>query len=86
MDKSAQSGANPIVKTETGLSEEDERVRDYQNNPNIPADAKSIALLLRSSGITNYDPKIINQLLDFMHRMSSPYATLSLPIQCYNTV
>lgn len=68
MDKSPQSGVAPIVKTETALTEDDERLKDYQGNPNIPGDAKSIALLLRSSGITNYDPKIINQLLDFMHR------------------
>jgi hypothetical protein len=70
MDKASSSSSASSVKTESGLSQEDERIREFQNNPNVPADAKVMALLLRSSGVTDYDPKIINQLLDFMHRAS----------------
>jgi hypothetical protein len=76
MDKSGVPSSAPIVKSESGLSQEDERIREFQNNPNVPADAKVMALLLRSSGVTDYDPKIINQLLDFMHRTSSRNSAL----------
>lgn len=69
MDKRGSGGVPASVKQETPITEADERLREYQNNPDVPAEAKAMAVLLRSSGVTDYDPKIINQLLDFMHRM-----------------
>eukprot|EP01095_Lingulamoeba_sp_RSL-Kostka_P010469 TRINITY_DN376_c0_g1_i1.p1 TRINITY_DN376_c0_g1~~TRINITY_DN376_c0_g1_i1.p1 ORF type:complete len:146 (+),score=35.49 TRINITY_DN376_c0_g1_i1:213-650(+) len=34
----------------------------------VPQDAKTIALILKSMGIEEYEPRVINQLLDFMHK------------------
>lgn len=68
MDKSGHLAASGVIKPETSSTIDDEKLREYQANPNVPADAKALATLLRSSGVTDYDPKIINQLLDFMHR------------------
>lgn len=69
MDRSGHLAASGAVKPDSAAIIDDERLREYQNNPNVPADAKALAVLLRSSGVTDYDPKVINLLLDFMHRM-----------------
>ena len=68
--------------SENGI--DDERFREYQNNPNIPADAKALASLLCSTGVTDYDPKVINQLLDFMHRTFLLLWALFIFIELYN--
>jgi transcription initiation factor TFIID subunit 9B len=39
-----------------------------QNNPDVPRDAKLIAHILESMGVEEYEPRVINQLLEFMHR------------------
>lgn len=68
MDKFTPIGSSTTIKPELGQAEDDERFREFHNDPNVPQDAKVIAGLLRSSGIPDYDPKVINQILDFMHR------------------
>lgn len=50
------------------LTEEDERGRLFLGG-DVPKDAKVMALLLKSINITDYEPKVINQLMEFMHRM-----------------
>jgi hypothetical protein len=37
-------------------------------SPNYPKDAKILALILKSMGIEDFEPRVIVQLLDFMHR------------------
>ena len=34
----------------------------------LPKDAKVIIELLRSMGVENYEPRVVNQLLEFMYR------------------
>lgn len=38
-----------------------------------PRDALVMDQLLRSMGVTRYEPKVINQLLEFMHRKGKPH-------------
>jgi len=40
-------------------------------NPNLPRDAKVVALILSSMGISEYEPKVLNQLLELMHRYTT---------------
>ncbi|KAG4074214.1 hypothetical protein HA402_015517 [Bradysia odoriphaga] len=47
-----------------------ERDRSKQSNPNkhIPKDAQVIMSILKELGITDYEPRVINQLLEFTYR------------------
>lgn len=49
-----------------------ERERSKQTNPNkhIPKDAQVIMSILKELGITDYEPRVINQLLEFTYRKS----------------
>ncbi len=38
----------------------------------LPRIARSIANVLKGMGVTEYDPAIIPQLIEFSHRMSQP--------------
>lgn len=58
---------NTAQEGRTNLSEEDERERLFLSS-DVPKDAKVISLLLKSINITDYEPKVINQLMEFMHR------------------
>eukprot|EP01102_Stenamoeba_stenopodia_P005848 TRINITY_DN16561_c0_g1_i1.p1 TRINITY_DN16561_c0_g1~~TRINITY_DN16561_c0_g1_i1.p1 ORF type:complete len:200 (+),score=59.21 TRINITY_DN16561_c0_g1_i1:153-752(+) len=40
-------------------------------SPNLPRDAKIVALILSSMGISDYEPKVLNQLLELMHRYTT---------------
>jgi hypothetical protein len=40
------------------------------NNNEVPLDAKIMALIVKSMGVEDYEPRVINLLLEFMHRMS----------------
>eukprot|EP01104_Vermistella_antarctica_P001310 TRINITY_DN11366_c0_g1_i1.p1 TRINITY_DN11366_c0_g1~~TRINITY_DN11366_c0_g1_i1.p1 ORF type:complete len:172 (+),score=41.79 TRINITY_DN11366_c0_g1_i1:112-627(+) len=40
-------------------------------NFDVPRDAKTIALILASMGVEEYEPRVVNQLLEFMYRYSS---------------
>lgn len=37
-------------------------------SPDVPQDAKLIVLILKSMGVTQYDPAVVVQLLEFTHR------------------
>lgn len=37
----------------------------------LPQDAKAIIEILRSMGVENYEPRVVNQLLEFMYRKCS---------------
>lgn len=47
-----------------------ERDRSKQSNPNkhIPKDAQVIMSILKELGISDYEPRVINQLLEFTYR------------------
>lgn len=51
-----------------------ERERSKQTNPNkhIPKDAQVIMSILKELGITEYEPRVINQLLEFTYRKYHP--------------
>jgi hypothetical protein len=40
---------------------------DIINDEEVPMDAKIVALLLKSMGVEDYEPRVINQLLEFMN-------------------
>lgn len=49
--------------------DEDDILNLYgETNTELPRDARLVALLLRSMGVEDYEPKVLLQLLDFMHR------------------
>lgn len=52
------------------LADEDEKHREFIAS-DVPNDAKVISFLLKSINIVNYEPKVINQLMEFMHRYVS---------------
>jgi hypothetical protein len=35
----------------------------------VPRDAKIIALILKSMGVQEYEPRVLHQFLEFMHSM-----------------
>lgn len=47
------------------LTETEER--GFQDPINLPRDAKLISLLIKAEGILDYEPRIVPQLLEFMH-------------------
>jgi len=49
-------------------------LEDYVND-NVPNDAKQMAVLLTTMGIKQWEPRVINQLLEFMHRYVSEILT-----------
>merc|ERR1712137_650280 len=42
--------------------------KDTIKNAEVPKDAKVIALILESMGVQEYEPRVINQFLEFMYR------------------
>ncbi|KAI8983750.1 transcription initiation factor IID, 31kD subunit-domain-containing protein [Pilobolus umbonatus] len=44
---------------------------DAQKQPVEPRDAKIVSLILQSLGVSDYDPKVVHQLLEFAHRYTS---------------
>ena len=42
---------------------------DTIKSQEVPRDAKIIALILKSMGVEEYEPRVINQLLEFMHSL-----------------
>jgi hypothetical protein len=43
-------------------------VDELLSSPDVPQDAKLIVLILKSMGVTQYDPAVVVQLLEFTHR------------------
>ena len=46
--------------------------KDTIKDGEVPRDAKVIALVLESLGVEKYEPRVINQLLEFMYRTCIP--------------
>jgi len=44
---------------------------DPLQNADVPKDAKIIAMLFQSMGIDHYQPRVVNQMLEFMYRYVS---------------
>lgn len=44
---------------------------DQQKQPVEPRDARIVSLILQSLGVSDYDPKVVHQLLEFAHRYTS---------------
>eukprot|EP00029_Vermamoeba_vermiformis_P011393 TRINITY_DN6255_c0_g1_i1.p1 TRINITY_DN6255_c0_g1~~TRINITY_DN6255_c0_g1_i1.p1 ORF type:complete len:171 (+),score=60.67 TRINITY_DN6255_c0_g1_i1:681-1193(+) len=44
---------------------------DIVNDEEVPMDAKIVALLLKSMGVEDYEPRVVNQLLEFMNKYIS---------------
>lgn len=45
-----------------------EKQKTTQNVKHIPKDAQVIMSILKELGITEYEPRVINQLLEFTYR------------------
>lgn len=45
---------------------------DFLSSAQCPQDAKLIVLILRSMGVTQFEPAVVLQLLEFTHRASPP--------------
>ena len=58
---------NPSVQPALGSLEAD----TSQDASQIPRDARLISLLLQSMGIDEFEPRVLHQLLEFMHRKQS---------------
>lgn len=39
-----------------------------EEESSVPRDAQVIAAILKESGVTNYEPKVVNHLLEFLYR------------------
>lgn len=48
-----------------------EKETELLNSDNVPLDAKIMALIIKSMGVKEYEPRVINLLLEFMHRYVS---------------
>ena len=49
------------------LTDEDKQ-RELLNSDELPRDAKVMALILKSMGVDEFEPKVIHQMLEFMNR------------------
>jgi hypothetical protein len=49
------------------LNDEDKQ-RELLNSDELPRDAKVMALILKSMGVDEFEPKVIHQMLEFMNR------------------
>ena len=47
----------------------DSTLGDFLASSSTPRDAKTIALMLKAMGVESYEPRVLNMLLEFMHRM-----------------
>jgi hypothetical protein len=47
-------------------------------NTEIPRDAKLIQNILTSMGVEEYEPRVVNQLLEFMYSMYLVFSLLDL--------
>jgi hypothetical protein len=48
-----------------------EKETELLNSDEVPLDAKIMVLIIKSMGVEDYEPRVINLLLEFMHRMVS---------------
>jgi transcription initiation factor TFIID subunit 9B len=54
-----------------GLVAHDHSLNDIARNEEIPHDARAIARILKSMGVERCEPRVVDQLLGFMHRYIS---------------
>ncbi len=47
---------------------DDDKQRELLNSDELPRDAKVMALILKSMGVDEFEPKVIHQMLEFMNR------------------
>eukprot|EP01130_Rhizamoeba_saxonica_P019307 TRINITY_DN9944_c0_g1_i1.p1 TRINITY_DN9944_c0_g1~~TRINITY_DN9944_c0_g1_i1.p1 ORF type:complete len:146 (+),score=36.14 TRINITY_DN9944_c0_g1_i1:45-482(+) len=57
------------------MSDHDQMIEEtyeyFGLDSDVPDDAKRIVLLLKSMGVDHWEPRVINQLLEFMHKYVS---------------
>lgn len=63
------TAANPVV--EPAAADAAEKPSENVEVVAVPKDALYIDAILRSMGVREYEPKVVNQLLEFMHRKPS---------------
>lgn len=66
MSSRAQASNNHTVHIN-----DDSSLQELFSQPNIPRDAKVVALILKSMGVEHYEPRVVNQLLEFIHRYTT---------------
>ena len=49
-------------------SKEDDKLQKQAANNSQPDDARVMAAILKDMGVLEYEPKVINQMLDFTYR------------------
>lgn len=52
----------------------------------IPKDAQVIMSIMKDMGITDYEPKVINQLLEFTYRKFLPLLMILIIFRYYFTI
>jgi len=50
-----------------------EKMKTMSHVKHIPKDAQVIMSIMKDMGITDYEPKVINQLLEFTYRKFSSF-------------
>jgi len=53
-----------------------EKTKSMSHIKHIPKDAQVIMSIMKDMGITDYEPKVINQLLEFTYRKFFLYLTV----------
>eukprot|EP01112_Ceratiomyxa_fruticulosa_P011966 TRINITY_DN3297_c0_g1_i1.p1 TRINITY_DN3297_c0_g1~~TRINITY_DN3297_c0_g1_i1.p1 ORF type:complete len:222 (+),score=73.39 TRINITY_DN3297_c0_g1_i1:266-931(+) len=56
------------TSTSTSASQQEDSSNSILKNPDVPRDAKIMAMVLKAMGVDEYEPKVVNQLLEFMYR------------------
>jgi len=46
-------------------------MNDILKRTDLPRDAKVVALILKSMGVEDYEPRVLNQFLEFLHRYTT---------------
>lgn len=46
------------------------------NDPEVPRDAKVMSMILKSMGVDQYEPRVVNQILEFMYS-TYPYSSFT---------
>ncbi|XP_058821876.1 transcription initiation factor TFIID subunit 9 [Topomyia yanbarensis] len=59
---------NPLQSQQQGDREKSEKVKIANQAKHIPKDAQVIMSILKELGVTDYEPRVINQLLEFTYR------------------
>ncbi len=60
--------ANPEIKTEGRSVGEGQSSSNNKKSAPLPKDAQVMAAVLKDMGVADYDPRVLNQLLEFSYR------------------